>query len=41
MKMDLYGEMERILIIDEVQKIKAWSEQVKKEWDADTFVGGI
>lgn len=26
-----------ILIIDEVQKIKNWSEVVKKEWDADTF----
>ena len=32
MKMDLHGEKERILIIDEVQKIKTWSEQVKKEW---------
>lgn len=30
MKMDLHGEKERILIIDEVQKIKTWSEQVKK-----------
>ena len=28
---------EFILIIDEVQKIKNWSEVVKKEWDADTF----
>ncbi|HZV68879.1 MAG TPA: AAA family ATPase [Saprospiraceae bacterium] len=27
---------EAILIIDEIQKIKNWSEQVKKEWDADT-----
>ena len=36
MKMDLHGEKERILIIDEVQKIKTWSEQVKKEWDRDT-----
>lgn len=26
MKMDLHGEKERILIIDEVQKIKTWSE---------------
>ncbi len=26
-----------ILIIDEIQKIKNWSEVVKKEWDADTF----
>ena len=36
MKMDLYGDKERILIIDEVQKIEGWSEQVKKEWDDDT-----
>lgn len=26
-----------LLIIDEVQKIRNWSEQVKREWDADTF----
>ena len=26
-----------ILVIDEIQKIKNWSEVVKKEWDADTF----
>lgn len=26
-----------ILILDEIQKIQRWSEQVKKEWDADTF----
>jgi predicted AAA+ superfamily ATPase len=30
---------ESILIIDEVQKIKNWSEQVKKEWDFDTRMG--
>ncbi len=36
MKMDLHGDNERILIIDEVQKIVGWSEQVKKEWDEDT-----
>ena len=36
MKMDLHGEEERILIIDEIQKIEGWSEQVKKEWDEDT-----
>lgn len=36
MKMDLHEEKERILIIDEVQKIDGWSEQVKAEWDADT-----
>lgn len=26
-----------ILVIDEIQKIRNWSEAVKKEWDADTF----
>lgn len=26
-----------ILVIDEIQKIKNWSEAVKKEWDNDTF----
>lgn len=26
-----------ILVIDEIHKIKNWSETVKKEWDADTF----
>lgn len=36
MRMDLHGDPEHILIIDEVQKILGWSEQVKKEWDADT-----
>ena len=36
MKMDLHQESEHILIIDEVQKILGWSEQVKKEWDSDT-----
>ena len=39
MKMDLHGDTERILIIDEVQKIDNWSEQVKKEWDEDTRFG--
>ena len=34
--MDLHQETEHILIIDEVQKILGWSEQVKKEWDTDT-----
>lgn len=28
-----------ILILDEIQKIPHWSEQVKKEWDADTLAG--
>ena len=26
-----------ILVIDEIHKIKNWSESVKKEWDTDTF----
>ncbi len=26
-----------VLVIDEIQKIKNWSEVVKKEWDDDTF----
>lgn len=26
-----------ILVIDEIHKIKNWSEAVKKEWDADTY----
>lgn len=30
-----YGAM--VLVIDEVQKIRNWSEAVKQEWDADTF----
>ncbi len=36
MKMDIHSEAEHILIFDEIQKIKGWSEQVKKEWDEDT-----
>ena len=31
------GNKEFLLAIDEVHKIDNWSEQVKKEWDADTF----
>lgn len=37
--MNLKGEKERILVIDEIQKIDNWSEAVKKEWDADSFSG--
>lgn len=37
MRMDIHSEQEHILIIDEVQKIKGWSEQVKKEWDEDSM----
>ena len=28
-----------ILVLDEIQKIKDWSERVKMEWDADTLKG--
>jgi hypothetical protein len=31
------GGKEFLLVIDEVHKINNWSEQVKREWDADTF----
>ena len=36
-KMRVEGLKELILVIDEIQKIKGWSEVVKKEWDTDTF----
>lgn len=36
MKMLSRGESKRLLVIDEVQKIKNWSETVKAEWDRDT-----
>jgi predicted AAA+ superfamily ATPase len=36
-RMRIDGLSELILVIDEVQKIRNWSEAVKKEWDADTF----
>lgn len=35
-EMDFRHEMERILVIDEIQKVENWSEVVKKEWDRDT-----
>lgn len=35
-EMDYRQETERILVIDEIQKIDNWSEVVKKEWDRDT-----
>ena len=31
------GNKELILVIDEIQKLKDWSEVVKKEWDDDSF----
>ncbi|MDR0907586.1 MAG: ATP-binding protein [Rikenellaceae bacterium] len=36
-QMKLEGSREFILVIDEIQKLKGWSEVVKKEWDDDTF----
>lgn len=30
---------EYLLVIDEVHKLDNWSEEVKKQWDADTFSG--
>lgn len=36
-QMRVENKSDFILVIDEVQKIKNWSEVVKKEWDADTF----
>lgn len=35
-EMDFRHETERILVIDEIQKVENWSEVVKKEWDRDT-----
>lgn len=35
--MQLNGLAEMTLVIDEIQKIRNWSEIVKKEWDDDTF----
>ena len=34
--MMLRGESERLLVIDEIQKIDNWSEMGKREWDEDT-----
>ncbi|MBR1411278.1 MAG: ATP-binding protein [Prevotella sp.] len=35
-QMDTKQEKEAVLAIDEIHKIKRWSEIVKREWDADT-----
>ena len=35
-QMNIGGQEEAVLVIDEVQKIRNWSEMVKREWDADT-----
>lgn len=37
--MQLQHEAERLLVIDEVQKIDNWSEAVKSEWDKDSREG--
>ena len=37
LEMQYNNQPERLLIIDEVQKVPNWSEFVKKEWDDDTF----
>lgn len=36
-RMKLGSYEEYLLVIDEVHKIDNWSEEVKKQWDADTF----
>lgn len=36
-RMQLGRHAEYLLVIDEVHKIDNWSEEVKKQWDADTF----
>ena len=36
LKLSQSGASAGLLIIDEIQKVENWSEQVKKEWDADT-----
>lgn len=36
-RMESNQEKSIILVIDEIQKIKNWSEVVKKEWDDDSF----
>ncbi len=36
MKMSTRAESKRLIVIDEVQKIRNWSETVKAEWDRDT-----
>ena len=35
-QMDIKSQTEAVMVIDEIQKIKQWSEIVKREWDADT-----
>jgi len=35
-KMQLSGYEEGLLVFDEIQKIPGWSEEIKRNWDADT-----
>ncbi len=35
-QMHIKNQTEAVMVIDEIQKIKQWSEIVKREWDADT-----
>ena len=37
LEMQFSGQQERLIVIDEVQKIQNWSELVKKQWDEDTW----
>ena len=36
-RMEIQHLQEAVLVIDEIQKIRRWSEYVKREWDADTL----
>ncbi len=36
-RMRFNNSSEFLLVIDEIHKLDGWSEQVKKEWDTDTF----
>lgn len=37
LEMQFSNQTERLIVIDEVQKIRNWSEFVKKQWDEDTW----
>ena len=37
LQMRIRQDEEMIIVIDEIQKLKNWSEYVKKEWDADSL----
>ncbi len=39
LRMKAAGAKEYLLVIDEIQKIENWSEQVKQQWDKDTREG--